>query len=382
MSDYVSPWLDEELMLFRTNVRKFFERDLSPHAERWIAQGMCDRDAWLKCGEAGVLCASIPEAYGGAGGNYTHEAIIGEEEVFSGVAAFGLTVHSGIVAHYILHYGSEEQRLRWLPKMATGEMVGAICMTEPDVGSDLQNVRTTAIRDGDTYVVNGAKTFVTNGQHANLLCLVVKTDPDEGAKGVSLLMLETEGSEGFSRGRNLKKIGLEANDTSELFFEDVRVPVANRLGDSEGQGFFQLMEQLPQERLAIAIYAVAVMEKAIRLTTTYVKERKAFGKPLIGFQNTRFKLAEAKTEAHVARVFVDRCLVDLLEGNLSVERAAMAKWWTTQKQCEIVDECLQLFGGYGYMVEYPIARLWMDSRVQKIYGGTNEIMKELISRGL
>ena len=374
--------MTDDLELFRTNVHKFFERDLTPHAERWIEQGMCDRDAWTKCGEAGILCASIPEEYGGAGGTFAHEAVIFEAEVRARIAPFGLPVHNGIVAHYILAYGSEAQKQEWLPKMASGELVGAICMSEPDAGSDLQSVRTTAVRDGDEYVINGSKTFVTNGQHADLIIVVAKTDTSKGAHGTSLLVLDATKTDGFRRGRNLKKLGLEANDTSELFFEDCRVPEANLLGGAEGQGFIQLMEQLPQERLTIAIAAVAVMELALELTLKYVKERKVFGKPVIAFQNSRFKLAECKTEAAIARTFVDQCMVELLAGELTVERAAMAKWWTTQKQCEIADECLQLFGGYGYMLEYPIARLWADSRVQKIYGGTNEIMKELIGRFL
>ncbi len=375
--------MNDELSLFRDNVRKFFARELAPQAEQWIEQGAPTKQAWLRSGEAGILCASIPEEYGGAGGNFAHEAVIFEEEVHTGVAGFGLPVHSGIVAHYINEYCTKEQKLRWLPGMASGELVGAICMSEPDAGSDLQSIRTTAVRDGDEYVINGAKTFVTNGQLGNLLILVVKTDVSQGAHGTSLVVVETdEVASGFKRGRNLKKLGLEANDTSELFFEDMRIPASNLIGPSEGAGFIQLMQQLPQERLCIAVAAVAVMEKAVALTSAYVKERKAFGKELIKFQNTRFKLVEAKTVTTVARTFVDQCIVEHLKGELTTERAAMAKWWTTDKQCEVVDECLQLFGGYGYMLEYPISRLYTDSRVQKIYGGSNEIMKELISRSL
>lgn len=383
---YRSPWMNDELQLFRDNVRRCFLETFTPQADRWIRQKMVDREVWNQAGALGLLCASIPEEYGGAGGNFAHEAVIYEEEMKCDVATFGIAVHSGIVAHYVLAYGTEAQKQAWLPKMATGELVGAICMSEPDAGSDLQSIRTKAFRDGDDYVLNGQKTFVTNGQHANLICVVTKTDPSLGAKGTTLIMVESDTlnpkTGGFRRGRNLEKLGLESHDTSELFFDDVRVPVANRLGEEEGQGFVQLMQQLPQERLTIAIAAVAAMERAIELTATYVKERKAFGKELLRFQNTRFKLAECKTVAMAARAFVDSCLVDLLEGRLDAERAAMAKWWTTEKQCEVVDECLQLFGGYGYMLEYPICRMYADARVQKIYGGSNEIMKELVARGL
>ncbi len=379
---YRSPWMNEDLEIFRDSVRKFFEAEVVPHGERWIQAGMVDRALWNKAGEWGVLCAAIPEQYGGGGGTFAHEAVIYTQEIATGAVSFGMAVHSGIVAHYVLSYGTEAQKMRWLPRLATGEMVGAICMTEPGTGSDLQAIQTRAKRAGDVYVLNGQKTFVTNGQHANLLCVVTRTGDEKGARGVSLLMVETELAEGFSRGRNLHKLGLESHDTSELFFEDVRVPAHHMLGEQTGRGFAQLMQQLPWERLIIAISAVAAMERAIALTQAYVKERKAFGKRILDFQNTRFTLAECQTEATIARVFVDQCMMELLAGTLTVERAAMAKWWTTQKQCEIVDECLQLHGGYGLMLEYPIARLYADSRVQKIYGGTNEIMKELIARSL
>lgn len=329
-----------------------------------------------------MLCAQIPEEYGGGGGTYAHECVIARAQVRAGIGGFGNSVHSGIVAPYILAYGSEEQKQKWLPKLASGELVGAIAMSEPGTGSDLQGVKTTALKDGNQYVLNGQKIFITNGQNADFIIVVTKTDPKEGAKGVSLVCVETDEVEGFSRGRNLEKIGQKAQDTSELFFQDVRVPTANLLGTEEGQGFIQLMQQLPGERLVIADLAVIAMERALEETIKYVKERKAFGKPVINFQNTRFQLAEAKTKMIVARTFVDRCTELHLEGNLSVEMAAMAKWWTTQMQCEVVDECLQLHGGYGYMMEYPIAQMWTDSRAQKIYGGTNEIMKELIGRML
>ena len=382
MGDYVSPWMTEELSLLRDSAGRFFEREFVPHEEQWAKDGIIPREMWNRAGAAGLLCASIPEDYGGAGGNFAHETVILYEQGKANVRSLGNAVHSGIVAHYIHAYGSEEQKRRWLPKMATGELVGAIAMTEPGTGSDLQAVRTTARMTGNQYVVNGQKTFITNGQHADLVIVVAKTDPDEKARGVSLIVVETEGADGFSRGRNLEKLGLKAQDTSELFFDDVKVPTANLLGAEEGQGFFQLMNQLPQERLIVGIGACAAMDLAIELTTDYVKQRKAFGKRILDFQNTRFKLAECKTEAHIARVFVDNCLQRHLAGDLDVETAAMVKWWCAQKQNEVIDECLQLFGGYGYMDEFPISRMYADARVQKIYGGTNEIMKELIARSL
>lgn len=383
LENYVSPWMDEELHIMRDAVRKFIEKEFVPHTEKWEKQGFVDRDAWLTAGRAGILCASIPEQYGGGGGNFKHEMVLVEELSSANVTGFGNSVHSGIVAHYINSYGTEQQKQNWLPKMASGELVTAIAMTEPGTGSDLQSVATTAIKQGDHYVLNGQKTFLTNGQTAELICVVAKTDPSEGGKGISLLMVETanvEGDGGFSRGRNLEKLGLKAQDTSEIFFTDVKVPVANLLGGVEGKGFIQLMQQLPQERVIIAAGACAAIEKALRLTAEYVKERKAFGKRILDFQNTQFKLAERFTEAKIARIFVDDCAMKLAEGKLDDATASMAKWWTTQKQCEIVDECLQFFGGYGYMMEYPIAKMYADSRIQKIYGGSNEIMKLLIAR--
>jgi len=372
--------MDDELRLLEEQAEKFFEREFAPHYERWTEEGRIDRDAWKTAGAAGLLCAQIPEEYGGGGGTYAHECVIARAQIRAGIGGFGNSVHSGIVAPYILAYGSEDQKKSWLPRLASGELVGAIAMSEPGTGSDLQGVKTTAIKDGNQYLLNGQKTFITNGQNANFIIVVAKTDPKEGARGVSLICVETDEVEGFSRGRNLEKIGQKAQDTSELFFGDVRVPTANLLGTEEGQGFIQLMQQLPGERLIIADMAVIAMERALEETIAYVKQRKAFGKPIINFQNTRFQLAEAKTKMTVARIFVDRCTELHLEGNLSVEMAAMAKWWTTQMQCEVMDDCLQLHGGYGYMMEYPIARMWTDSRAQKIYGGTNEIMKELIGR--
>ncbi len=380
--NYPSPWLDDELRILQDAAGKFFVREFVPLNDKWIEQGKVDRDAWLKAGKAGLLCAQVPLQYGGGGGDYRHETVIMEEQLRSGVAGFGNQVHSAIVAPYILHYGSEEQRQRWLPKMASGEMVGAIAMTEPNTGSDLQAVRTTALRDGDDYVINGSKTYVTNGQHADLVIVVAKTDPNLGAKGISLIVVETQDNPGFERGRNLKKMGLKAADTSELFFADCRVPVSNRLGAQEGRGFVQLMKQLPQERLNIAQAAVVAMERAIEITLDFVKQRKVFGQRVLDFQNTKFKLAECKTEALIARTFVDQCVLKLVDKALDATTASMAKYWCTQKQCEIVDECLQLHGGAGYMDEYEISRMYTDARVQKIYGGTNEIMKELIGRTL
>jgi len=375
--------MDEELHIMRDAVRKFFQKEFVPQLPKWEKQGFVDREAWRVAGEAGILCASIPAEYGGGGGSFKHEMVLVEEMGYARLGGFGNGVHSGIVAHYINNYGTEAQKQSWLPRMATGELIAAIAMTEPGTGSDLQAVTTTAINQGEHYVLNGQKTFLTNGQTANLICVVAKTNPAESAKGISLIMVETdtvEGTGGFARGRNLEKLGMKAQDTSEVFFEDVKIPVANLLGAAEGRGFVQLMEQLPQERLIIAAGACAAMETALRLTSEYVKERKAFGKRILDFQNTQFKLAERYTEARLARVFVDDCAMKLAAGKLDETTAAMAKWWTTQKQCEIVDECLQFFGGYGYMMEYPIAKMYADSRIQKIYGGSNEIMKMLIAR--
>ncbi len=379
--NYQSPWLDDELNMLRDAAGRFFDQEFVPHLERWLEQGEVDREAWQKAGQAGLLCAEMPAEYGGAGGDYRHDTVIMEEFQKRGLAGWGNQVHSSIVAPYIYHYGNEEQRRRWLPGMATGDLVGAIAMTEPNTGSDLQSVKTTAIRDGDDYVINGSKTYITNGQHADLIVVVAKTDPNLGAKGISLIVVEAQ-SVGFERGRNLKKLGLKSADTSELFFSDCRVPVANRLGEEEGKGFIQLMQQLPQERLSIAQAAIVSAERAIEITAGFVAERKAFGQRVLDFQNTRFKLAECKTEALVGRIFVDQCVIKLMNKELDAATASMAKYWCTEKQCQIIDECLQLHGGAGYMDEYEISRMYADARVQKIYGGTNEIMKELIGRTL
>lgn len=380
-----SPWMTEELDILQAQVEKFLEREFVPHRERWDKQGVVDRDAWRKAGEAGLLCPSIPEAFGGGGGTRAHDMVISQAIARAGLSGgfgAGSGVHSAIVAHYLFRYGTEDQKIRWLPKMASGELISGIAMTEPGAGSDLQSVRTTARRDGDFYIINGQKTFITNGQNADLVFTVVKTDPAAGAKGVSILVVETANAPGFRRGRNLEKIGMHAQDTSELFYDDVRVPRENLLGGVEGKGFAQLMVELGWERLACAFGAVVAMETAIDLTVDYVKQRQAFGAPLMNMQNTQFRLAEAKTQATIARIFVDELMVRLLDGQLDPTTAAMAKWWTTDMQCRVVDECLQFFGGYGYMTEYPIARLYADARVQKIYAGSNEVMKMLIARTL
>ncbi len=375
-------WMDDELVQFRDSVRRIFEREFAPHEARWRAEGRTERSVWHRAGELGLLCVGIPQAYGGGGGSFAHEAIVASEQNRSLSTSFSINVHAGIVAHYVLSYGTEAQRRRWLPKMATGEMVAAIAMTEPGAGTDLQAVRTTARREGEHYVINGAKTFITNGLHADLVCVVAKTDPTERARGISLIMVETAGQVGFRRGRLLDKIGWHGQDTVELFFDDMRVPAENLLGAEEGKGFRQLMQQLPRERLLVAVNAAATMQRAIDETRTYVAQRQVFGQPLMAMQNTRFKLAECQTNATIARCFVDDCIARHMAGELDVPTAAMAKWWTTQKNCEIIDECLQLFGGYGYMAEYPIGRMYADARVHKILGGANEVMKELIARDM
>lgn len=370
---------DADLDGFRDSVRKFLEQEAAPYHAQWEKDGQVSRELWEKAGALGFLCPGVPEEYGGAGADFRYSAVVMEEISSAGLSGIGWTLHSDIVAPYILNYGSEEQKKHYLPKMVSGEMITAIAMSEPGAGSDLQGVKSTALKDGDNYILNGSKTFITNGQMADLVIVVVKTDPKEGAKGISLLLVETA-SEGFQKGQNLNKVGMKAQDTSELFFQDVKVPLANLIGPMEGQGFFQLMQELPAERLQIGLTAIASAEAAWQWTLDYVKERKAFGKPVIKFQNTRFKLAELKSELTAARVFTDRCLELHLDKKLDIPTAAMLKQYTTDLQCKVMDECVQLHGGYGYMWEYPIARAWADSRVQRIYGGTNEIMKEIVSR--
>ncbi|NWN92460.1 acyl-CoA dehydrogenase [Marinobacter adhaerens] len=370
---------DADLDGFRDSVRKFLEQEAAPYHEQWEKDGQVSRELWQKAGELGFLCPTMPEAYGGAGADFRYSAVVMEEVSRAGLSGIGWTLHSDIVAPYILKYGTEEQKKHYLPRMASGEIITAIAMSEPGAGSDLQGVKTTAVKDGGHYVLNGSKTFITNGQMADLVIVVAKTDPKEGAKGISLLLVES-GWEGFEKGKNLNKVGMKAQDTSELFFQDVKVPATHLLGSKEGQGFLQLMQELPAERLQIGLTAVAAAEAAWQWTLDYVKERKAFGRPVVKFQNTRFKMAEMKAEITAARVFTDRCLELHLEKKLDIPTAAMLKQHTTDLQCRVMDECVQLHGGYGYMWEYPIARAWADSRVQRIYGGTNEIMKEIVAR--
>ena len=368
--------------MLEDQARRFIDAEFVPHLDRWNDEGMYSRDVWTKAGAAGLLCPAIPEQYGGAGGSFAHEAVINRALSLAGFNSFGAPLHSGIVAPYILHYGTEEQKRRWLPKLVTGELVGAVAMSEPGTGSDLQGVRTTAKKSGNGYVLNGSKTFITNGQHANLIVVVAKTDPVAGAKGVSLMVVETDNAPGFRRGRKLKKLGMDSADTSELFFDDVKLPPENLLGTEEGQGFAQLMKDLPRERLIVVVHAQAMIERALALTVPYVKERKAFGKPIMDFQNTQFVLAECKSEATISRVFHDHCIERYLKGELDTVTASMAKYWTTDLQGKIIDRCLQLFGGYGYMDEFPISRLYRDARVMRIYAGSNEIMKVIIARSL
>jgi len=370
----------DEQHMFRDAVRRFMENEVVPHHDRWEEQGYVDREVWEKAGANGLLCASMPESYGGAGADKLYSIVVMEETARVNATGLGFGLHSEIVAPYILHYGSEEQKQRFLPKMATGEVIGAIAMSEPAAGSDLQGVKTTATRRGEVYVLNGSKTFITNGWHADVVIVVAKTEPKAGAKGTSLLLVE-RGMKGFEKGKRLKKVGMKAQDTSELFFDNVEVPASNLLGN-ENEGFAYLMQELPWERLQIAIGAVENAQAAIDWTTDYVKERKVFGTTVSTFQNTRFKLAELQTEVQIARVFVDKCIELLMAGRLDTATASMAKYWCSDLQCKVIDECVQLHGGYGYMWEYPIARAFADARVQRIYGGTNEIMKEVITRAM
>jgi acyl-CoA dehydrogenase len=381
MSAYVSPWMDEDLAIFREAAARFLEAEMVPNEEQWRKQQHVGKEIWRKAGAMGLLCTDVAADYGGVGGDFRHEVVLYEELARRGLSGFGQGVHS-ICAHYLVNHGTEEQKHRFLPRMASGELIGAIGMTEPGAGSDLQGLKTRAVRDGDDYVINGSKIFITNGYLAGLIALVVKTQPGAGAKGTSILMVETADLQGFRVGRILDKMGMKSQDTSELFFDNVHVPAANLLGGTEGQGFYQLMGDLPYERALIAVVGVAAMEGALAQTIKYVKERKAFGKTIAEFQNTKFKLAEIATKTHIARVFVDDCISKVVAGSLDTVTASMAKYWITDTQQEVLDECVQLHGGYGYMNEYLVCRMFADSRVQRIYGGTNEIMKELISRAL
>ena len=364
---------------FRDSVRTFVSKEIAPHHKQWEEDGIVSREMWLAAGEQGFLGFMMPEEYGGGGvSDFRYNAIIQEELAKQLASGVGFALHTDLVSGYLLAYASDEQKARWFPKFCTGEMITAIAMTEPGTGSDLQGIATTAVLDGDHYVVNGQKTFISNGILSDFVIVAVKTDPAAGAQGVSLLVVE-RGMEGFERGRNLDKIGLKAQDTAELFFDNVRVPKQNLLGE-EGKGFIYLMEKLPQERLTISVTAAAACRGIIDMTLEYVKERKAFGKPIGSFQNSRFVLAELETEAQIAQVFVDRSITELNAGTLTISDAAMGKWWTTELQKKTVDKCLQLHGGYGFMSEYPIAQAYLDTRIQTIYGGTTEIMKEIIGR--
>ena len=381
--DFKNPdWYDEEdINIFREAVYGFYDREMAPHSESFRKNKKVDRKYWNMAGEMGLLNCAIPAEYGGGDGDYRHEMIIMEELVKANVDGFGLSLHNAIVAPYILHYGTEEQKQKWLPRMASGELVGAIAMSEPGTGSDLQNVKTNAKKDGNGWLINGSKTFITNGGTANLIIIVADTG-GEGKHSKSLFVVETDDLEGFRRGRILDKVGMDAQDTAELFFDDMKVPADSLLGPETGHGFIQLMKELPQERLNIAVQGVAQMEAALELTIEYCKERKAFGKPIMAFQNTQFELAECKTITHIAKTFVYDCAEKHLRGELDTVTASMAKYWVTDKECEVIDRCLQLHGGYGFMNEYRIGRMYRDSRVQKIYGGTNEIMKMVIGRSL
>jgi acyl-CoA dehydrogenase len=376
-----SPWLRDDVADLHAVSSAFFAAEVEANRERWSEQQCVDREFWKKAAALGLLCPSIPEEYGGGGGNFLHYAAVQDAYSATGDRAWGNTVHSGVVAHYILQYGTEQQKRAWLPRMACGDVVAAIAMTEPSAGSDLKSITTRAVRDGGDWVINGTKTFITNGSSADLIVVAAKTGPSAGANGLSLIVVDAVDHPGFTRGRVLDKIGQHGADTCELFFDDVRVPVGSLLG-AEGDGFPMMMSQLRQERLILGITAVAATERALDLTVGYTKQRQAFGQPLFGMQNTRFVLAECATMARVARVFLDDCIVAHMAGELDVATAAMCKWWLTDVQCRVVDDCLQLFGGYGYMREYPIARMYVDARAQRIYGGANEIQKELIARSL
>lgn len=382
MSDDGGLHYAEEHEMFRRTARRFFETECAPKQDDWADAGEVPRGIWNRAGELGLLCPTMPAEYGGGGGDTLFSIVLMEEQVRACVVAPMLSLHNDVVAPYISRYGSDAQKSTLLPKMASGAMVGAIGMTEPGAGSDLQAITTRARRDGDEFVISGQKTFISHGHMADLVVLAVKTGSSADDRRISLILFETAGADGFRRGRHLEKLGQHAADTAELFFDDVRVPASALLGDEEGRGFGQLMDRLVEERLMTGVGAVAFIERALELTIAYVKDRKAFGQRVIDFQNSRFKLAEALTEATVLRVFLDRCVRDFMNGELDAETAAMLKLWSTEQQCAIVDDCVQLHGGYGYILDYPIAKMWLDARVSKIYGGSSEIMKEIIARAL
>jgi acyl-CoA dehydrogenase len=374
---------DEEIAIFRDAVGKFYEQHApAKRVEKWREDGQVEAEFWREAGQAGLLGMTVPEEYGGHGGDFRHDLVVLDQQAAKGVDGFAASLHNVIILPYVVRHGTEEQKKRWLPKLVTGELISAIAMTEPGVGSDLQNITTTAIKDGNGYRLNGAKTFISSGQLANFIVVVAKTDPKEGHKGISLMILETEGAEGFRRGKKLDKIGMDAADTSELFFDDVFIPGDNVLGGVEGRGFYQLMGELPQERLVIAIGAMTTIEKALDTTVEYVKQRKAFGKTIWDFQNTQFVLADLKAKATAAKVFINDCTAKVLKGELDVTTASIAKYWLTELQGEVVDKCLQFHGGWGYINEYPIAKMFRDSRITRIFGGSNEIMKMLIARSM
>ena len=375
--------VEEELRIFADAVAEFLEREAPPErVQKWRDAGIVERDFWTNAGQQGLLGVSVPQEYGGAGGDFRHDVILIDQVARRDISGFAVSLHNGIVTPYVVTHGSEEQKRRWLPRLCNGELIAAVAMSEPNMGSDLQRMRTTAHRDGDGYRISGQKTFITNGQLANFIVVAAKTDPASGAKGISLLVVETDEAKGFRRGRNLDKIGCEAQDTSELFFDDVWVPSENLLGIKEGLGFKQLMAELPRERLIIAIQAQAMIEAALVETLEYVKQRKAFGQPIFEFQNTQFKLAECKAQATVAKVYVNDCIEKVLLGKLDNTTSAIAKYWVTDTEWKIIDECLQLHGGYGYINDYPIAHMFRNARISRIYGGSNEIMKVLIARSL
>ena len=374
---------DEEIAIFADAVGKFYEKHApEKRVLKWREDGQVDRDFWRDAGEAGLLGASVPEEYGGHGGDFRHDMVVIDQQAKNGVEGFAASLHNTVILPYLVRHGTEEQKKKYLPRLVSGDLVSAIAMTEPGVGSDLQSITTTALKDGNGYKINGAKTYISNGQIADFIIVVAKTDPNERAKGISLMLLETDGAEGFQRGKKLDKIGLDSQDTSELFFDDVFVPAENVLGGEEGKGFYQLMGELPQERLIIAMGAMSTIERALEETIAFTKERKAFGKTIWDFQNTQFTLAELKARATAAKVFVNHCIAQHLEGKLDVPTACMAKLWLTELQGEVVDKCLQLHGGSGYINDYPIARMFRDSRVSRIFGGSNEIMKMVIARGM